>query len=71
VRPGDLIEHFKGGKYVIVARSRSSDNPNDILITYLSMKDGQMWTRREVEFADNIIRDGYRGPRFKKIGETT
>lgn len=63
--PGNIVRHFKGGLYKIIARARDAADPNNILIVYLSLRDGQYWVRREVEFNDEVKwSDGYLRKRF-------
>lgn len=66
LKPG-LYRHFKGGKYEVVSVGRLSEDHSQEMVVYKSLKNGSIWIRPLSMFVENVERDGYSGPRFKKI----
>lgn len=53
----DIVRHFKGGKYLILAFGNSSEDNSEVVI-YLSLNgDGKIWVRNRVEFESRIEED--------------
>ncbi len=52
--PGNVVRHFKGGRYVVLHRATCTFNEaitggTTPVIVYLSLQDGKIWVRPEVE----------------------
>jgi hypothetical protein len=76
-KPGIWV-HFKGGLYLALWLSRSSENRNAFFVEYFSLETRMHWSRpyaspeglpdhERAGWTDQIDRDGYRGPRFRKV----
>lgn len=50
---GQFIQHFKGGFYRILHFATDAET-NEPVVVYISLKDGQIWTRPETEFHDAV-----------------
>ena len=55
VKPGNVIKHYKGGEYVVLAICHNESNPNELLVSYLSLSNGQPWVRELSQFNEMII----------------
>ncbi len=53
--PGRLYEHYKGGYYVFLGHSLLEADKTP-MTTYISLKDGQYWTRPTAEFREKFKR---------------
>ncbi|AEO93658.1 gp399 [Bacillus phage G] len=76
VSPGDLLKHYKGGQYVVLAVCHNEANQNEMLVSYLSLSDGKPWVRELSQFNEMIIPEDTEkyGPdpviRFEVVGKT-
>jgi hypothetical protein len=68
VKPG-LYHHFKGGDYEVLGVGRLSEDREQEMVIYKSLKTGFIWLRPVEMFLENVDRDGYTGPRFSYVGE--
>lgn len=58
-------KHFKGGRYRIIVESKLSDDPATELVTYVSLTNGELWTRRKDEWNELVAwPEGSVHPRF-------
>jgi hypothetical protein len=66
VNVGEVYEHFKGGRYRVLAIARSqTDNPDDHVV-YQSLSDGSVWVRPVPEWSRPVRwDDGETRPRFR------
>ena len=67
-KPG-LYKHFKGGMYQAFFVARHSEDREKEFVVYKSLEKGSIWVRPLDMFLEDVERDGYKGPRFKYIGE--
>ena len=68
VTAGETYEHFKGGRYRVLAVARSqTDNPGDHVV-YQSLGDESVWVRPVSEWW-KLVRwpDGVFWPRFRRL----
>ncbi|HUA13465.1 MAG TPA: DUF1653 domain-containing protein [Candidatus Sulfotelmatobacter sp.] len=67
-RPKDCekFQHYKGGKYEIVATGFLEDNEAPCVV-YRSLEYGTVWVRTAKNFLEDIEYDGTKQPRFKRI----
>jgi len=66
--PPKLYQHFKGAVYEFDGFARDADNPQHEVVVYIHHRTGQRWFRNRSEFFDEVVREGYSGPRFQKLG---
>jgi hypothetical protein len=64
-----VYQHFKGGLYYVVGMGKHSETQED-LVVYRDSK-GEFWLRPISMFNEHVEKDGYNGPRFKLMRETT
>lgn len=51
--PGDIVRHYKGNKYIIIAEAMHTET-NEPLIIYKNLKNNKVWARPKVMFNDYI-----------------
>jgi hypothetical protein len=64
-----LYKHFKGGEYEVIGVGRMSEEREEEMVIYKSLEAGYIWIRPLQMFLEEVERDGYKGPRFKYVGE--
>ena len=70
VKPGDVLKHYKGGHYVVLAICHNEKDPNEMLVSYLSLDTGMPWVRELSQFNQMVENeDGETVVRFDVIGE--
>jgi hypothetical protein len=62
---GDVFRHYKGGLYVIVARSVMEDTLEP-LVCYFSYAKQVYWTRTLANFTETVGEGDAAGPRFRR-----
>jgi hypothetical protein len=66
--------HYKGKLYRVLGVAMHSENPKEKFVVYRAMYDSKefgkaaLWIRPERMFAEKVVVDGKRVPRFKRIG---
>ncbi len=60
--------HFKGKDYEVVGFAKHSETMEEMVIYHVCGEE-QLWVRPAIMFTEEIERDGYKGPRFKYIGD--
>jgi len=68
---GELYQHFKGNKYLVVGEAVSNEDYSEYVI-YKPLKESKdfpdtLWARPKEMFYEKIIRDGKEISRFKKV----
>ena len=63
----EYYRHFKGKVYRIVMEARDSTNCEEVIVYQGLYDDFPVWTRSKQEFFEDVVRDAYSGPRFKRI----
>lgn len=69
IQPGDIWQHFKGGKYRIIAVAKHSETLEDLVI-YEALYENvtsKYWARPLADFLGTKNIDGKEIPRFKLI----
>lgn len=66
VKPG-RYRHFKGKEYEVLGLARHSETEEEMVVYRALYGDGGLWVRPAAMWAEEIDRDGYRGPRFIPI----
>lgn len=75
VKPGDVLEHYKGGQYAVLAVCYNEANRKEMIVSYISLEDGRAWTRELSQFNEMTVPEDTEkygsDPvlRFKVIGE--
>ena len=65
IRPGRW-RHFKGNEYQVLGLARHSETLEDMVVYRALYGDG---VRPASMWLEAVDRDGYRGPRFVRIGD--
>jgi len=73
ITPG-LYRHFKGTLYRVIGVFKNSESLDDLVVyqgLYHSKDYGPhpRWARPASMFTEEVIRDGYNGPRFQYLNE--
>ncbi|MDO4462530.1 MAG: DUF1653 domain-containing protein [Bacteroidia bacterium] len=69
IKESRYFQHFKGGKYELLAFGKDSENMNDVVIYKALYDDGQIWVRPKDMFFANVRKNGIETPRFREITE--
>lgn len=65
-RDGQIFQHYKGGKYVIVATGFLEDSESPCVV-YRSLDKDIVWVRTAKNFLEDVEHAGVIQPRFKLI----
>ncbi|WP_435872854.1 DUF1653 domain-containing protein [Microbacterium enclense] len=66
IEPG-IYEHFKGQRYEVFGTARHSET-EEVFVSYRKLYgDYSSWVRPIEMFTGTVERDGYSGPRFRRI----
>ena len=65
--PFGLYQHFKGRYYEVIDIARHSETDEAMVIYRPQYGKKQLWVRPADMWAETIERDGYSGPRFRKV----
>jgi hypothetical protein len=65
-KDGQIFQHYKGGKYEIVATGFLEDTEAPCVV-YRSLERNMVWVRTAKNFLENIEHNGIIRPRFKLI----
>lgn len=66
IEPG-IYEHFKGQRYEVFGIARHSET-EEVFVLYRKLYDDYSYWVRPVEmFLGDVERDGYVGPRFRRV----
>lgn len=68
VQPG-RYRHFKGNEYQVLGLARHSETLEDMVVYRALYGEGGLWVRPVSMWLEAVDRDGYRGPRFVRIGD--
>ncbi len=68
VKPG-RYRHFKGKEYELIGLVRHSETLEPMALYRPLYNQSGLWVRPWSMWNEEIVRDGYRGPRFQYIGE--
>lgn len=66
IEPG-IYEHFKGQRYEVFGTTRHSET-EEVFVSYRKLYDDYSYWVRPIEmFIGTVDRDGYSGPRFRRV----
>lgn len=77
VRVGERYQHYKGGKYTVIAIGFLESDPSSVYVVYRSeyassdMPAGTVWIRPLTEFEESVHVDGRTQKRFMKVRRTS
>ena len=63
--PGEHYEHYRGGRYEVIAVGRLSEQRDAIMVVYRSLERGHVWIRPFGMWSEVVEHDGTRMPRFR------
>ena len=66
VRPG-RYRHFKGNEYEVIGVARHSETLEEMVVYCALYGDGGLWVRPAAMWTEQVERDGYCGPRFRRV----
>ena len=66
IEPGRYA-HFKGAEYEVVGIARHSETEEEHVVYRALYGDGGLWVRPVSMWTEHVTRDGYSGPRFRRI----
>lgn len=70
LKPGKY-RHFKGGEYELLGIASHSETLEPMVIYRALYGEGGLWVRSLDMWTQNVEKEGYSGPRFVFIGETS
>ncbi|WP_368499012.1 DUF1653 domain-containing protein [Herbiconiux sp. A18JL235] len=65
-RPG-VYEHFKGARYEVIDVVTHSETEERLVLYRTLYGDHSLWVRPLAMFVEPVERDGYAGPRFRRV----
>ena len=68
IRPG-RYRHFKGKEYEVLGVARHSETEEEYVVYRQLYGEHSLWVRPASMWLEAVDRDGYRGPRFVRIGD--
>ena len=68
IKPG-RYRHFKGNEYEVIGTARHSETLEELVVYRALYGDGGLWVRPAAMWTETVERDGYRGPRFRPVGD--
>ena len=66
VKPG-RYRHFKGNEYEVIGTARHSETLEEMVVYRALYGDGGLWVRPAAMWTEQVERDGYCGPRFRRV----
>ena len=63
LKPGKY-RHFKGGEYELLGIARHSETMEPMVVYRALYGEGGLWVRPAAMWSEEVVRDGYCGPRF-------
>lgn len=68
VEPG-RYRHYKGNFYQVIGTARHSETDERLVVYRPLYGEGGLWVRPEAMFAETVLVDGKKVPRFERCGE--
>ena len=68
LKPGKY-RHFKGKEYLLIGVAKHSETLEPMVIYQALYGEKALWVRPADMWTEEVVRDGYRGPRFLFISE--
>ena len=66
IKPG-RYRHFKGNEYEVIGTARHSETLEEMVVYRALYGDGGLWVRPAAMWTEQVERDGYCGPRFRRV----
>ena len=70
LRPG-RYRHFKGNEYELLYVARHSETMEPMVVYRALYGEGGIWVRPATMWSETVDRDGYHGPRFALLKDTS
>ena len=68
IKPGKY-RHFKGNEYEVLYLAKHSETLEPMVVYRALYGEGGIWVRPAAMWTEHVERDGYSGPRFRRIEE--
>lgn len=68
LRPG-IYRHFKGKEYLLIDVAKHSETAEPMVVYRAMYGDCGLWVRPMSMWTEEVVRDGYKGPRFRFVKE--
>lgn len=68
IKPGKY-RHFKGNEYEVLYLAKHSETLEPMVVYRALYGEGGIWVRPMSMWTEHVERDGYSGPRFRRIEE--
>ena len=68
IKPGKY-RHFKGKEYEVLYLAKHSETLEPMVVYRALYGEGDIWVRPAAMWTEHVERDGYSGPRFRRIEE--
>lgn len=68
IKPGKY-RHFKGKEYEVLYLAKHSETLEPMVVYRALYGEGGIWVRPMSMWTEHVERDGYSGPRFRRIEE--
>lgn len=68
IKPGKYV-HFKGKEYEVIGIAKHSETLEEMVVYRQLYGAHEYWVRPVSMWDEEVYRDGYCGPRFRKIEE--
>ena len=68
IKPGKY-RHFKGKEYEVLYLAKHSETLEPMVVYRALYGEGGIWVRPISMWTEHVERDGYSGPRFRRIEE--
>lgn len=66
IEPG-IYEHYKGNRYEVIGMVKHSESLEDMVLYRALYGDHGMWVRPAAMFAEDVVIDGVKKPRFRRV----
>lgn len=60
--------HYKGYEYEVIGTAQHSETLEEMVVYLALYGDNQLWVRSRIKFLEEVLVDGVKQPRFKRIG---
>lgn len=67
--PPGVYEHFRGARYEVIGVGRHSETEEPHVFYRQLYGDGGHWVRPLAMFVEHVEREGYAGPRFRRVAD--
>ena len=67
IAPG-TYRHFKGAEYEVIGVARHTETEEEHVVYRALYGERGLWVRPLAMWTEEVDRDGYRGPRFTRVG---